>query len=52
MCGVLLIPDPESRLTSSESGEVNVLAVVHDVRLLVTIEIRALRCLSPCKIEF
>ena len=36
----------------SKSQEINILMVVHDIRMFVAIEIHALWCLSPLEVEF
>ena len=48
---VIVVPCPESQVALSESGEISVLAVMHDVRTLVTIKVCPFRCLSPRKVE-
>ena len=49
---IVTIPDSDGLFVSSKSGEIDILAVVHNIRTFVAIEICTLRCLSPREVKF
>ena len=49
---IVFVPDLDSWLVLGESGEINILMVVHDIGMFVAIKICTFWCLSPHKVKF
>ena len=51
MGSIILVPVLDSWLVLGKSREINVLLVVHNIRMLITIKIHTFWCLLPLKVK-